>query len=30
VRDGDADTATRTAVDFMKAIFPPLVRQLPT
>ena len=23
-------TATRTAVDFMKAIFPPLVRQLPT
>jgi EpsI family protein len=30
VRDGDADTATRTAVEFMKAIFPPLVRQLPT
>jgi EpsI family protein len=29
VRDGDADAATRTAVDFMKAVFPPLVRQLP-
>ena len=29
VRDGDADAATRTAVDFMKAVFPPLARQLP-
>jgi EpsI family protein len=29
VRDGDADAATRTAVDFMKAVFPPLTRQLP-
>ena len=29
VRDGDADAATRTAVEFMKAVFSPLVRQLP-
>jgi EpsI family protein len=29
VRDGDADAATRTAVDFMKAVFQPLARQLP-
>jgi len=29
VRDGDADAATRTALDFMKAVFPPLARQLP-
>jgi len=29
VRDGDADAATRTALDFMKAVFPPLTRQLP-
>ena len=29
VRDGDADAATRTAVDFMKAVFSPLVHQLP-
>jgi EpsI family protein len=29
VRDGDADAATRTAVDFMKVMFSPLVRQLP-
>jgi EpsI family protein len=29
VRNGDADAATQTAVDFMKAAFPPLVRQLP-
>ena len=29
VRNGDADAATRTAVDFMKAVFPPLARQLP-
>jgi len=29
VRDGDADAATRTAVDFMKAVFPPLAHQLP-
>ena len=28
VRDGDADTATRTAIDFMKAIFPSVARQL--
>ena len=30
VRDGDADAATKTAVDFVKAIFSPLARQLPT
>ena len=29
VRDNDADAATRTAVDFMKVMFPPLVHQLP-
>ena len=29
VRDGDADAATRTAVEFMKAVFSPLVRQFP-
>jgi len=29
VRGGDADAATRTALDFMKAVFPPLARQLP-
>ena len=29
VRNGDADAATRTALDFMKAVFPPLARQLP-
>lgn len=29
VRDGDADAATRTAVEFVKAAFPPLARQLP-
>jgi len=29
VRDGDADAATRTAVDFMMAVFPPLAHQLP-
>ena len=29
VRDGDADAATKTAVDFVKAIFPPLTLQLP-
>jgi len=29
VRDGDADAATRTAVDFMKAVFSPLVQLLP-
>ncbi len=29
VRDGDADAATRTAVDFMKTVFSPLVRQFP-
>ena len=28
VRDSDADTATRTAIDFMKAIFPSVARQL--
>jgi EpsI family protein len=30
VREGDADAATRTAIDFVKAVFPPLSRQLPT
>ena len=30
VRDGDADAATKTAVDFVKAVFSPLARQLPT
>ncbi len=30
VRDGDADAATRTAVDFVKAAFTSLARQLPT
>ena len=30
VRDGDAAAATRTAVDFAKAVFAPLSRQLPT
>jgi EpsI family protein len=29
VRDGDADAATRTAIDFVKAAFSPLSRQLP-
>ena len=29
VRDGDADAATKTAVDFVKAVFSPLARQLP-
>ncbi len=29
VRDGNADAATRTAIDFVKAIFSPLSRQLP-
>ena len=29
VRNGDADAATRTAVDFVKAVFSPLARQLP-
>jgi len=29
VRGGDADAATRTALDFMKAVFSPLARQLP-
>jgi len=29
VRDGDADAATQTAVDFVKAVFSPLARQLP-
>jgi EpsI family protein len=30
VREGNADAATRTAIDFVKAAFPPLSRQLPT
>ena len=30
VRAGDADAATRTAIDFVKAAFSPLSRQLPT
>jgi EpsI family protein len=30
VRNGDANAATRTAVDFVKAVFSPLARQLPT
>jgi EpsI family protein len=30
VRDGDADAATKTAVEFVKAVFSPLARQLPT
>jgi EpsI family protein len=30
VREGDADAATRTAIDFVKAAFSPLSRQLPT
>jgi len=29
VRDGDAAAATKTAVDFVKAVFSPLARQLP-
>jgi EpsI family protein len=29
VRDGDADAATKTAVEFVKAVFSPLTRQLP-
>jgi EpsI family protein len=29
VRDGDADAATKTAVEFVKAVFSPLARQLP-
>ena len=29
VRDGDADAATRTAIEFVKAAFSPLARQLP-
>ena len=29
VRDGDADAATKTAIDFVKAVFSPLARQLP-
>ena len=29
VRNGDADAATQTALDFMKAVFSPLVHQLP-
>jgi len=29
VRNGDADAATRTAVEFVQAVFTPLVRQLP-
>jgi EpsI family protein len=29
VRQGDADAATRTAIDFVKAAFSPLSRQLP-
>jgi len=30
VRGGDAEAATKTAVDFVKAVFSPLARQLPT
>jgi EpsI family protein len=30
VRDGNADAATQTAIDFVKAIFPSLARQLPS
>jgi EpsI family protein len=29
VRDGDAAAATQTAIDFVKAMFSPLARQLP-
>jgi EpsI family protein len=30
VRDGDADAATKTGIEFVKAVFAPLGRQLPT
>jgi EpsI family protein len=30
VRDGNADAATKTAIEFVKAAFPALARQLPT
>ena len=30
VRNGDADAATKTAIDFVKAVFPAISRQLPT
>ena len=30
VRDNDADAATRTAVEFVKTVFPPLASQLPS
>jgi len=30
VRNGDADAATRTATEFIKAAFSPLSRQLPS
>jgi EpsI family protein len=30
VRNNDADTATRTAIEFVKAVFAPLASQLPT
>ena len=30
VRDNDADTATRLAVEFVKVVFAPLTRQLPS
>jgi len=30
VRDGNADAATKTAVEFVKAVFSPLARQLPS
>ena len=30
VRNNDADAATRTGVEFVKTLFPPLARQLPS